>query len=151
MTSGDDRDPHADAAQDTTRREIEHRLTENKRRAREALEAVANDRNFTSIQEDVGYFTAIGRIRWLFRALPDATLTVDWQVAEGDWVVTGATIRGTQLGEWEGLPPTGKPVDLWAIFRDQVVEGKIVHHEALMDMLSALEQVGARLTLLPPA
>lgn len=143
MATHNDSDP----LEGTTRRAIEQHLTEIKRRAREALEVVANDRNLTSIQDDFGYNTAIGRIRWLFHALPDARLSVDWQVAEGDWVVTGATLRGTHLGEWEGLPPTGKPVTLRAVFRDQIVDGKIVHHEALYDMFSALQQVGARFSL----
>lgn len=150
MTTGDKHDQHADTDRATAQDTTEERLAKHKRLVRQALLAVGNDRNLTRVQNDIGFNNAIGRIRWLFTALPDARMTIDWQVAEGDQVVTGATFHGTHWGEWEGLPPTGKPVTLRAMFLDQVVDDKIVHHEALMDLLGALEQVGARLTLRPP-
>ncbi len=40
-------------------------------------------------------------------ALPDLQLTIDEQIAEGDRVVTLATITGTHKEEYQGLaPPT---------------------------------------------
>lgn len=139
--------PVRDSTRDSTRDTTEDRLEVNKKLVSYVLQTVTNDKNLARIEDEVAFDGAVGRVLWLFTALPDARITIDWQVAEGEWVVTGATFRGTQSGEWEGLPPTGKHVTLQATFRDQVVDGKIVRHEALYDLLAALEQIGAQLTL----
>ncbi len=151
MTPTNDPDPRVDAYDDTSAARTEDQLAANKMLVRRALEAIVNDRNLTRIQNDMGFDNAIGRIRWLLAALPDVRASIDWQLAEGVWVMTGATCQGTHLGEWEALPPTGKPVTLRLILSDQVMDGEIVHHEVLYDLLSALEQVGAQLSLRQPA
>ncbi len=135
--------------QDTTKGTTKDRLTVNKLLVRHVAEALVNDGNLTVVQDHSGLTNAVGRHRWLLTALPDARISIEWQVAEGDWVVTGATVRGTHLGEWEGLSPTGKPVTLQTIVRYPVVDGKIVHNEVFMDLLAALEQVGAQRELRP--
>ena len=43
---------------------------------------------------------------------PDGTITVDDQIAEGEFVATRWTGRGTNTGELMGMPPTGKQVTL---------------------------------------
>ena len=53
-------------------------------------------------------------------ALPDYHCTIEDQVAEGDKVVTRWTVRGTQRGELDGIPPTGKPVTLAGIVIDRI-------------------------------
>ena len=40
-------------------------------------------------------------------AFPDLTLTIEQQVAEGEYVVTRWTARGTHEGELAGIAPTG--------------------------------------------
>jgi predicted ester cyclase len=42
----------------------------------------------------------------LLQGFPDATVTIDEQLAERDLVATRKTFRGTHLGELWGLPPT---------------------------------------------
>lgn len=129
----------------------ENRLAANKLLSRQVMEALVNDENLIVAQGHFGLYQTTGRLRWLFAALPGARLTINWQVAEDDWVVTGATLRGTHLGEWEGLPPTGKPVTLSIIVRYQIVDSTIMHSEVFMDLLAALEQIGAQLTPRPGA
>ena len=34
---------------------------------------------------------------------PDFVLTVEQQIAEGEWVVSRVTMRGTHLGAWIGM------------------------------------------------
>jgi steroid delta-isomerase-like uncharacterized protein len=76
-------------------------------------------------------------------AFPDGTITVDHQIAEGDWVATRWTGRGTNTGELMGMPPTGKEVTVEGITYSRVADGKA--HEAwlIWDTLSMLQQLGA--------
>jgi predicted ester cyclase len=150
MTPTSDPGQRVEAHEDKSAGQTEDRLEANKTLVRQVVEAVVNGRNLTRTQGDFGINDAVGRIRWLLTALPDAHVTIDWQLAEGESVATGATCRGTHLGEWEGLPPSGKPVTLRLFLRDQVVDGQIVHDEAFFDLLAALEQVGAQLSLRHP-
>ena len=48
--------------------------------------------------------------RVLRQAFPDLHITLEDVIAEGDKVVCRDTVTGTNLGEYMGLPPTGKPV-----------------------------------------
>ncbi len=43
-------------------------------------------------------------------AFPDWKVTVDDIIAEGDKVVARATGEGTHLGEYMGIPPTGRRI-----------------------------------------
>jgi steroid delta-isomerase-like uncharacterized protein len=76
-------------------------------------------------------------------AFPDGTITVDHQIAEGDFVATRWTGRGTNTGELMGMPPTGKQVTVEGITYSRVADGKA--HEAwlIWDTLSMMQQLGA--------
>ena len=45
-------------------------------------------------------------------AFPDAQITVEDQIAEGDRVATRWTGRGTHQGEFMGVPPSGNRVEI---------------------------------------
>ena len=47
--------------------------------------------------------------------IPDFNATIDDVVAEGDKVVIRMTWRGTQTGEFMGMPPTGKSISVGVI------------------------------------
>lgn len=70
-------------------------------------------------------------------------LTVDLQIAEGDWVATCITARGTHSGEWMGMKPTDKPVTFTGVNIDKVVDGRIVEHGGAANMLGPLMEIGA--------
>ncbi|MHC1766322.1 MAG: ester cyclase [Verrucomicrobiia bacterium] len=74
---------------------------------------------------------------------PDLHLTIDRQVAEGDWVVTLVTARGTHSGTWLGMKPTGKAVEITAVNVDRVVDGLIVEHGGAANLLEPLLEIGA--------
>jgi len=74
---------------------------------------------------------------------PDLHVTVEQQLAEGDWVATRITARGTHLGWWLGIKPTGKEVVITGINFDQVVNGRIVEHGGAANMLEAFLSIGA--------
>ena len=77
------------------------------------------------------------------RTFPDLHLTVERQIAEGEWVVTQVTARGTHGGEWLGIRPTGRPVVITGVNVDRVVDGRIVEHGGAANMLDALLEIGA--------
>jgi steroid delta-isomerase-like uncharacterized protein len=64
-----------------------------------------------------------------FRAVrtgfPDMRVTIDDLLAEGDKVVVRTTWRGTHLGPYEGIAPTGKTVARTMIQIFRVADGKI--------------------------
>lgn len=70
-------------------------------------------------------------------------LSIDAQIAEGDRVATCWTARATHTGALQGLPPTGKPVQVTGVNVARLVEGRIVESWYNFDMLSLLQQIGA--------
>ena len=55
-------------------------------------------------------------------------VTVEDMIAEGDRVAARVTMRGTHLGEFEGIAPTGKRVEVRAMDMYRITDGKIVEH-----------------------
>lgn len=83
------------------------------------------------------------RVLGVRRTYPDLHITVDQQIAEGDWVATRITARGTHLGSWLNIKPTGKQVVITGVNLDRVVEGRIIEHGGAANMLEALLSIGA--------
>ncbi len=59
---------------------------------------------------------------------PDLTIAVEDVMAEGDRVTARVTMRGTHRGEFQGIAPTGKQVEVKAIDMFRIENGKIVEH-----------------------
>jgi steroid delta-isomerase-like uncharacterized protein len=77
------------------------------------------------------------------RAFPDAHITIEDQLAEGDQVVTRWTGHGTQTGEFMDLPPSGKKVTVLGLEIDRLAGGQIVESWTSFDQLGMLQQLGA--------
>jgi serine phosphatase RsbU (regulator of sigma subunit) len=79
--------------------------------------------------------------RAFLSAFPDFHITIDEQIAEGDKVVSRYTIRGTHQGDFRGMAPTGKEIELngVTIFRFSE-EGKVVESWDSYDQLSLMRQ-----------
>jgi steroid delta-isomerase-like uncharacterized protein len=75
-------------------------------------------------------------------AFPDLHFTVEDQIAEGDKVVNRVTARGTHLGEFRGIPPTGKQVTVAGITIDRIAGGKLIESWVSWDFLGMLQQLG---------
>ena len=73
---------------------------------------------------------------------PDLHRTVEDLIAEGDKVVARQTNRGTHLGDFMGVPATGKRVTFTAIAILRIADGKIVEHWINRDDLGILQQIG---------
>ena len=79
----------------------------------------------------------------LHRAFPDLHVTVDDLIAEGDKVVGRNTITGTNRGEYQGRPPTGKSITYNEIFIFRFVSGRIAETWGVVDVFSQMRQLGA--------
>ncbi len=53
------------------------------------------------------------------------------------------TARATHMGEWLGMKPTGKKIEISTVNVDRVVNGKIVEHGSAANMFEALLGAGA--------
>ncbi|MFN8532422.1 MAG: ester cyclase [Dehalococcoidia bacterium] len=76
-------------------------------------------------------------------AFPDIQVTVEQSVAEGDLVVVRNTWRGTHLGEFNGIAPTGNRIEVTGIVIWRIADGLIAERWATIDTLSLLRQMGA--------
>lgn len=76
-------------------------------------------------------------------AFPDLTHTVEEMVAEGNTVAARWTIRGTHQGEFQGMAPTGKQVQVTGITIHHLTEGRITESWLVFDTLTVLQQLGA--------
>ena len=74
---------------------------------------------------------------------PDLKLTIEQQIAEGDWVATIIIASGTHRGVWMGMKPTDKVLTYSGVNIDKVVDGRIVEHGGAANMLTPLLEAGA--------
>jgi len=75
-------------------------------------------------------------------AFPDGQITIEEMIAEGDTVALRGTFRGTQTGQFQDIPPTGKAVTVPAQDMYHLSEGKIVEHWGGPNLLRLLQQLG---------
>jgi steroid delta-isomerase-like uncharacterized protein len=76
-------------------------------------------------------------------AFPDAQITVEDQISEGDKVLTRWTGRGTHQGEFMGVAPSGNRVEIAGMTVNRVSEDKIEETWTLYDALGMMQQIGA--------
>jgi len=76
-------------------------------------------------------------------AFPDLTLTANQVIADGDFVATRWTAKGTHKGELFGIAPTGKETTVTGITIDRWVDGKVAEAWVNWDTLGLLQQIGA--------
>lgn len=89
-----------------------------------------------------------------YRAFSQGQHLFDEIVVADNKVVTCGTFSATHLGEFQGLPPTGKQIKLSVMHIDRVENGKIVEHWGQGDALGLMQQLGVIFlpgpALLPP-
>jgi steroid delta-isomerase-like uncharacterized protein len=133
------------------------RTEENKKIVREYIENIINTGNvdridsyisedFTEVRntipEKIGVEEAKKRVLGYRNTYPDFKVTVDRQIAEGDWVATCCTVSGTHLGEWLNIKPTGKKVSYTGVVIDKLEDGRIVEHGGAVNLFDAFYELG---------
>jgi len=78
-----------------------------------------------------------------YAAFPDLRHSVEHQVQESETVVNRLLVRGTHRGDFQGIPATGRTVEVAAITIQRFADGKIVEMDLLFDSLGLLQQLGA--------
>jgi steroid delta-isomerase-like uncharacterized protein len=110
--------------------------------------------------EDVVYYGNDGEIRGrenvkaylqgFLTALPDIKLTVEDIFGEGERVFTRTRLQGTNTGQFNGMPPTGKRIDVrWIMNAARVRDGRIVEEWEICDHLEIMRQLGLMGTTAP--
>jgi steroid delta-isomerase-like uncharacterized protein len=80
----------------------------------------------------------------LFRTVfPDLEWRIDDLIAEDDKVVARTTMQGTHQGEFFGIPPTGKRVEMTGVHIMRIADGRIIEHWGSNDDLGLMRQLGA--------
>lgn len=73
---------------------------------------------------------------------PDTVVTVEYQIAESDMVLTRWRMQGTNTGPLRGMPPTGREVSVTGFHVHRVADGKIIEIWAQGDTLAFMRQLG---------
>lgn len=63
-------------------------------------------------------------------------------IAVGDKVITQGHFTASHQGAFQGLPPTGKPIQLAIMHIDRLQNGQIVEHWGQGDTLGLMQQLG---------
>ena len=74
-------------------------------------------------------------------AFPDLNVVVDHWVAEGDLVAGVMTTKGTQTGEFMGMPASGKKFSVREMHMVRVANGKMAEHWGLANEMSMMQQL----------
>lgn len=103
--------------------------------------------DFVEHEEVPGLAPSKDGVKTFFRmqvaAFPDLRMTVEDVVADGAKVVARVRYTGIQQGEFQGMPPTGKAVDvqLIDIFRFDD-DGRVGDHWGVIDLMAMMQQLG---------
>jgi uncharacterized protein len=87
--------------------------------------------------------------RWLdttHGAFPDLRYEIDAVYAEGDKAAMRYHVCGTHTGDFRGLPPTNKRIELTGHMMFRIIDGKIAEAHGFWDVLGLMQQLG----ILPP-
>ena len=133
-------------------------LEENKELVRRIYDELWNERKLEVAEEliaqdAVNYDTGLlpqpfgpeemkDTVRMVTAGFPDNRHEVVEMIAEGDKVVVRCTLTGTHEGEFMGIPPTGRSIEVSEIHVYRLEDGKAVEHRVGRDDLGAMRQLG---------
>ena len=131
----------------------------NKTLIRSFIQEIFNEHNLSTIEKYFGKETVEGSPQaWkggegfkrfltdFFQAFPDMHTTIEQIVAENNLVVAFLNGSGTHKGEFHGIPPTNKLVNIRSADLYKIENEIIVEHWDVVDQLNLLKQTGALLS-----
>jgi steroid delta-isomerase-like uncharacterized protein len=77
-----------------------------------------------------------------FVAFPEAIITAQPPIVDGDRAVVVAEVTGTHVGSIMGLPPSGRAFRLLATFVFELRDGLIIDERRIYDFTGMLIQIG---------
>ncbi len=84
----------------------------------------------------------IAHIEFFEGAFPKYELFIEEIMTEQNKVLIQARLNGIHAGEFNGIPPTGRIVDLPFAIRYTIENNKIVDHWLIADQMLLMEQLG---------
>jgi steroid delta-isomerase-like uncharacterized protein len=92
--------------------------------------------------EQKGVDVGVGVVVTFTTAFPDLQLALRHQVTDGDVTVIEMTATGTHQAELEGIPATGRSVEVVVADVITVKDGKVISEREYYDQLSLMQQLG---------
>ena len=79
----------------------------------------------------------------LLAAFPDAHIEGECVVVDDDHVALAYTLTGTHQGDFEGVAPTGKRIEVRGLQIGRFANAQIVERWGMSDLLGIMQQIGA--------
>lgn len=76
------------------------------------------------------------------KTYPDYTIEIIRQFEDGETVVSEFIMKGTHKGEFIGITPTNKIIEMKGVDIDKIVNGKIVEHGGAVNTFEAFWENG---------
>ncbi len=92
---------------------------------------------------DAGRDELRGAMERVSKGLADVAFKIEDMIAEDDRVAVRVTSTARQVGEFMGIPPSGRSYTIGEIHIFRVHDGKIAEHWHQADFLSLMRQLGA--------
>lgn len=115
------------------------------------VEEIFNKHNLSAIEKYLNPIAGKGSEGFkqflcaLFKAFPDWHTNIEQIVAEGTLVVIFLNGTGTHQGEFQGMPPTYKRVNIRSADLYRIENDIIIEHWDVVDQLNLLQQTGSTL------
>lgn len=78
----------------------------------------------------------------MLRSAFQPRFTLEDIIAEGDKVVVRWTNRGVHVGEFAGMPPSGRPYEISGVDIHRLQDGRMAEHWHVIDLFGQLQQLG---------
>lgn len=127
----------------------------NKTLIRSFIDEIFNEHNLLSVEKYFGKGSVEGSpqagkggegfkqfLTDFLNAFPDWRAKIEHIVAENGLVVVFLNGTGTHKGEFQGTPPTNKPVNIRSADLYKIENGLITGHWDIVDQLNLLKQLG---------
>lgn len=83
-----------------------------------------------------------GFAKAFYGGFPDIYHTIEDTIADDSKVAVVFTLRGRHIGDFMGIPPTQKEVDIGAIVVLTVVDGRVTELRGQFDQFGMMQQLG---------
>jgi predicted ester cyclase len=83
-----------------------------------------------------------GFAKAFYTAFPDLQHTIEETLVDHDRVTVRFTLRGTHTGEFMGIPPTNKSIEIGVIAILSIANGQVCELRAQFDQFGMMQQLG---------
>jgi predicted ester cyclase len=115
----------------------------NKATIRRYLDALRADKSPATLDLYIAEENLKQHIAFADSAFPGYVIEPEDLIAEGDRVFLRGAVRGVHKGDFMGLAPTGREINVQLFIVYRLEGDKIVDHWMLMDTQALMQQLGA--------